>query len=97
MSKENIAGEVKKTAEKKKNIQNTEESVMYVGPSIVNMVQTSTVFKDGKLPEVLQKLLEDEPYMKKLFVPLSSLTEAIKELGREKSALSVIYTKVEKK
>lgn len=69
-------------------------SVMYVGPSIANVVQNSTVFKDGVLPEAVKKYVESKPYIKRLLIPISELPKAIKELNIEKSALSVIYNKV---
>ena len=68
-------------------------TVMYIGPSIPNVVQASTVFKDGVLPEALKKCVEDKPYMKKLLVPLAELAAAMKELNGN-SALNSIYRKV---
>lgn len=70
-----------------------EQTVMYIGPSIPNVVQASTVFKDGVLPETLKKCVEEKPYMKKLFVPLTELPTAMKELNSN-SALSSIYRMV---
>ena len=69
-------------------------AVMYVGPNIVNVVQKSTVFKNGVYPKALNAYIEEHPYVKKLLVPVGSLKEAMKELAIEKSALSVIYNKV---
>ena len=77
-----------KPAAKEKTI-----TVMYIGPSIPNVVQASTVFKDGILPETLKKCVEEKPYMKKLLVPLAELPAAMKEL-KGNSALSTIYRKV---
>ena len=70
-------------------------SVMYIGPSIPGVVRTSTVFKNGVLPEALKKCVEAKPYMKKLLVPLAELSAAIKELNSD-SALNSIYRKVKK-
>lgn len=70
-----------------------EQTVMYIGPSIPNVVQASTVFKDGILPEALKKCVEEKPYMKKLLVPLEELPAAMKELNSS-SALSAIYRRV---
>lgn len=89
---------------KKKNIETATEAVtkkpatkaqtvMYIGPSIPNVVQASTVFKDGVLPEALKKCVEEKPYMKKLLVPLTELSAAMKELNSS-SALSTIYRRV---
>lgn len=82
---------------KKKKIQEPKiepVSVMYVGPSIPNVVQSSTVFKDGVLPAAVQMYVESKPYVSRLLIPISELPKAIKELNVEKSALSVIYNKV---
>ena len=68
--------------------------VMYIGPSIANVVQKSTVFKDGIYPETLNNVIKERPYIQRLLVPIDSLSEARKELATEQSALSVIYNKV---
>ena len=81
---------IKKAKEAKKS------TVMYIGPSIVNVVQKSTVFKDGVYPEALKAFIEKHPYVEKLLIPLDSLAPAMKELSIDKSALSVIYNKVKK-
>ena len=70
-----------------------EQTVMYIGPSIPNVVQASTVFKDGILTEALKKCVEEKTYMKKLFVPLAELPAAMKELNGN-SAISSIYRRV---
>lgn len=69
------------------------QTVMYIGPSIPNVVQTSTVFKDGVLPGPLKKCVEEKPYMKKLLVPIKELPAAMKELNGS-SALNSIYRRV---
>lgn len=81
-----------KPATKAKTNQNV--TVMYIGPSIPNVVQASTVFKYGILPEALNKFAEGKPYIKKLLVPIQELPAAMKELNSGKGALSTIYRKV---
>lgn len=71
-------------------------SVMYVGPNIVNVVQKSTVFKNGVYPKALNAVIKEHPFVERLLIPLDSLAVAMKELATEKSALSVIYNKVKK-
>ena len=71
-----------------------EQTVMYIGPSIPNVVQASTVFKNGVLTETLKKCVEEKPYMKKLLVPLEELPTAMKELNSN-SAISSIYRRVQ--
>ena len=81
-------------AEPVNNVNEGYASVMYVGPSIANVVQSSTVFKGGIFPREVDKYVESKPYIKKLFVPVSELSKAMKELNNDKSALSIIYNKV---
>ena len=69
-------------------------TVMYIGPSIPNVVQASTVFKDGILSAALKKCVEEKPYMTKLLVPLAELPTAMKELNSGKGALSTFYRRV---
>lgn len=71
-------------------------SVMYIGPTIEHIVKKSTVFKNGVFPEALNKLIKETPYIKKLLVPIDELPSAMREIGKEKSALNVIYEKVKK-
>lgn len=68
-------------------------TVIYIGPSIPNVVQASTIFKDGVLSATMQKCVEEKPYIKKLLVPMKELPAAMKEL-RGESAISNIYRKV---
>ena len=72
------------------------QTVMYIGPSIPNVVQASTVFKDGILTETLEKCVKEKPYMKKLLVPLEELPAAMRELNGN-SAISSIYRRVKMK
>ena len=88
----NAAPAKEKPATKAKTKQDV--TVMYIGPSIPNVVQASTVFKNGLLPETLKKCVEEKPYMKKLLVPITELAAATKELNSGKSALSTIYRRV---
>lgn len=69
----------------------TAESVIYLGPSITGVVRSSTVFKDGVLPTRLQVLIDNDPSLKKLIVPLSGSVAAVKDLNQNQSALSSIY------
>ena len=82
------------TVSKKPATKAKAQTVMYIGPSIPHVVQASTVFKDGVLPEALKKCVEEKPYMKKLLVPITELPAAMKELHGGKSALSTIYRRV---
>ena len=90
---ENVAETVKeKPAAKARKAERV--SVMYIGPSIPNVVQASTVFKYGILSEALKKCVEEKPYIKKLLVPIPELPAAMKELNSGKGAISSIYSRV---
>lgn len=86
----------KRTNARAKDDKKAAVSVMYIGPNIVNVVQKSTVFKNGVYSNALNDCIEKHPYVKKLLIPIPSLAAAMKELATEKSALSVIYNKVKK-
>lgn len=70
------------------------ESKIYIGPSIVNVVVTGTVFNGGITPK-MEKEIANRPFLSDLIVPLETLVCAKKELRRSDSALSRIYQKAE--
>ena len=84
--------EVKETAVKattKKTVTNTKrETVMYIGPTVRGVVINGTLFKDGKLPALVEKRTEEMPVLQSLFVPVSKLAEAQRELKDSKSAMA---------
>lgn len=85
---------------KKKTYTNKKENqsnLMYLGPTITGVVRHSTIFKNGVLPKKLKDCVEQLPMMKKLFVGLDEIPNAVKELEKEQSALRTIYTQVAKK
>lgn len=82
----------KKTAAAKK-----QGNQMYLGPTITGVVRHSTIFKNGILPQKLNKCVEEFPAMKKLFVSMEELPTATKELNKDQSALGTIYAQVNKK
>jgi hypothetical protein len=89
--------EVKETAVKaitKKTVTNTKrETVMYIGPTVRGVVINGTLFKDGKLPALVKKRTEEMPVLQSLFVPVSKLAEAQRELKDLKSAMAICYSK----
>ena len=74
-----------------------QENLMYLGPTITGVVRHSTIFKEGILPKNVKECIEQLPMMEKLFVPLSVMPKANKELKKEQSALGAIYTQVANK
>lgn len=69
------------------------ETVMYIGPSIKNVVTTGTLYNNG-LPEILKSEMEKQPVIGSLIVPMSGLVAAQKEIATPGSALNLIYNKV---
>ena len=81
MNKE-VKAAVKATT--KKTVTNTKrETVMYIGPTVRGVVINGTLFKDGKLPALVEKRTEEMPVLQSLFVPVSKLAEAQRELLRK--------------
>lgn len=80
-----------KTAAKKEAVQ--QETVIYIGPSVKNVVTTGTLYNNG-LPDILKKEMEKQPVIGNLIIPVSGLAAAQKELKTPGSALAVIYGKV---
>ncbi len=87
--------EAKKGSKGKPDVSREEkkETVMYIGPSIKNVVSTGTLYRNG-LPEALKKEMEKQPVIKSLIVPVSGLARAQRQLATPGSALAVIYGKV---
>lgn len=77
-----------KTEETKKT-----EQVIYVGPSIKNVVRQHTVYTNG-LPAILEEKAKELPAIKKLVVPVSKLTEVREQLKKTGTAYSVFYAQV---
>ena len=69
------------------------KTVVYIGPSIRNVVSTGTIYNNG-LPESLILKMNEQPVIKNLLVPVEGLADARKELTRPGSALRTIYDKV---
>lgn len=82
----------KKTSTAKK-----QGSLMYLGPTITGVVRHSTIFKNGVLPQKLNKCVEEFPAMKRLLVSMEDISKATKELVKEQSALATIYAQTDKK
>jgi hypothetical protein len=77
--------------------QEKKENVVYVGPTVIGVAKSGSVFKDGILPAKAQECISELPMMKRLFVPQSQYVGAAKELSEKQSALSAIYREVTKK
>lgn len=82
-----------KTAPEKKK----QGNVMYMGPTIAGVVKSSTIFKDGVLPEKVKECIAAFPIMERLFVSINDVPAASKELNKAQSVLGTIYTQTENK
>lgn len=80
----------KKTAAKAAGTTTAQETRIYIGPSINEVVQTAAVFK-GDLTPNLKKAIAEKPVIGELVVPLSRITEKQKELATDGSALQRCY------
>lgn len=101
-SKKKTTTVVKTEAVKKATVEKTEakkvaknKSLVYLGPSIPDVVRHSNVFMNGYLPEKVLKAIDKTPALRKLFVPVGEVAEANKELGKA-SVLANIYRAVAK-
>lgn len=92
---ETVQPEKKQETKKVKNIKNeNHEHVVYIGPSVKGKLKNGTAYTRG-IPKILEKMIQKEPAMKKMFVPISEIAEAQKQISDENSALNIIYKKIE--
>ena len=69
------------------------ESIIYLGPTIKGVAQSGTVFNGGTLTGEAKTAINRFPSIERLFVPLSDLPQAVRELKSNQSVLSTIYRK----
>lgn len=67
--------------------------LVYVGPSLRNIVQAGTSFCSGYPPK-LREEIERRPYLLELMVPVQHLAEARRKLRDPGSSMRQIYEKV---
>lgn len=77
----------------KKSIKTT---VVYIGPTIENVVSKNIVFNNG-IPKYLTDEIAKQPLINNLIVPIEQLASARNELRNPKSALSIVYGKIKTK
>lgn len=75
-------------------VQESEENVMYVGPTIPNLIRHGVVFAEGKLTERLENAIASYKPMRMMFVKISELPEALKQIKLKTGALATIYKSV---
>lgn len=72
-------------------------NVMYIGPTIAKVVKMGTVYKNGSLPEALEKVVEDTPMIRRLLIDIENVNGALKDIRDPKSVLGRIYTEIKEK
>ncbi len=68
------------------------EKVVYVGPTIPGVASHNTIYNNG-LPKELTDAQDKEPAFKALVVPLSALSNALREINGKTGATYVFYEK----
>ena len=69
--------------------------VIYIGPSIIGVATTGTVYNNGLTPQ-LEKAAKEVPSLNTLLVEVGKITQARKELKNKESAIRICYEKAEK-
>ena len=97
MSKETQETKKEKVVETAKVAQATQETVqepvVYVGPKVAGLKVNTTYIKG--IPKAADDAIKENPLLKKMFVKVSEIAEAKKQLSQENSALSIVYRKIE--
>jgi len=82
----------KETTKGNTETKTTLEAVVYVGPAMKGL-KTNTTYARG-IPKIAEELIETNPAIKKMFVKVSEVAEAKRQLANKNSALSIIYKKI---
>lgn len=69
--------------------------LVYVGPSVPNVVQTNTVYKNG-IPGTLKKWIEKYPLFGALLVPVRGISKVRLEMRDAGSEKNLIFHEAEK-
>lgn len=75
----------------------TNQSLIYLGPSITGVVRHATTFSNGILSEALTMVCADTPAIRRLIVQLDEAPSLIKELNKKQSATANVYRFVAQK
>lgn len=75
------------------NKQVKNETLVYIGPTIVGVVTQNTFFNNG-LSNELQSLIEKNPAINNLVVPISRYTTAASSINKKEGAMYEFYKKV---
>ncbi|RDY30292.1 hypothetical protein [Lachnotalea glycerini] len=77
-------------------IKKIEGTVVYIGPTIENIVTQNIVFNNG-IPQYLREEMLKQPLISNLIVPIGQLAGARSELRNPQSTLSIVYNKIKTK
>lgn len=72
------------------------QTVIYLGPSLKNIVLTGTIFNNG-LPPRLEAAKTEQPAIGELLIPIGQAVEARKQLAVPGSALRNLYESITRK
>lgn len=71
------------------------ETVIYIGPTINEVVASNTIFNNG-ISKELEDTIKEIPAVRKLIIPISQLSAARIQINAKNSALAVCYENVQK-
>jgi hypothetical protein len=71
-----------------------EQNLMYIGPTIPNLIRHGIVYADGKLPQKIEDAITSYKPMRQLFVTIDEIPSAVKEIKLKTGALAIIYKNV---
>lgn len=78
---------------KQKQEENRTETVMYIGPSIPEIVQEGTVFNNG-LPGELEEFVGKYPMAKSFLVTMDEASRKRREVKTKGSGLNILYNRL---
>ena len=81
-----------KQEEVAKTASNTQETMVYAGPTILGAATHNQFFNNG-LPDGLKAAMEKEPAIYNLVVPISNLAAVNADIASESGAAYVFYKK----
>ena len=70
------------------------QNLMYVGPTIPNLIRHGIVYADGILPQRIEDAIASYKPMRQMFVTIDEIPSAIKEIKLKTGALAIIYKNV---
>lgn len=89
----NVATSQQEEKEAKKSIERKGKAVIWLGPTIVGVATTGTVYRNGLTPQ-LQKFKKELPAVKRLLVGTEDTARVRRALTDPQSAESLCYGKV---